>query len=154
MEDDYTYQFNTSLTPDEEILFRRWAEQQRRLSDLRDYDLRGAWKARVAQGDNGHLPDTYKKPNHPTFSAESQYSRGDMVGGRWEEGEGGKWVFWASPHNVRNYGVDGLQAYFRDNEPDASLILQQGAIDPMNELDRIFSPRIANNTALRYQNTR
>lgn len=30
-----------------------------------------------------HFPDTYKLPNHKTFSNESIYSRGPMMGGRW-----------------------------------------------------------------------
>lgn len=30
-----------------------------------------------------HFPDTYKLPNHPTFSNESIYSRGPMMGGNW-----------------------------------------------------------------------
>lgn len=30
-----------------------------------------------------HFPDTYKLPNHPTFSNESIYSRGPMMGGSW-----------------------------------------------------------------------
>lgn len=31
----------------------------------------------------GHFPDTYKLPNHRTFSNESIYSRGPMMGGNW-----------------------------------------------------------------------
>lgn len=31
----------------------------------------------------GHFPDTYKLPNHKTFSNESIYSRGPMMGGNW-----------------------------------------------------------------------
>ena len=30
-----------------------------------------------------HFPDTYKLPNHPTFSNESIYSRGPVMGGSW-----------------------------------------------------------------------
>lgn len=30
-----------------------------------------------------HFPDTYKLPNHPTFSEESIYSRGPNMGGSW-----------------------------------------------------------------------
>lgn len=30
-----------------------------------------------------HFPDTYKLPNHPTFSNESIYSRGPIMGGSW-----------------------------------------------------------------------
>jgi hypothetical protein len=38
--------------------------------------LRGAFKAGLRPSANGHWPDTYKKPNHPTFSVESQYATG------------------------------------------------------------------------------
>lgn len=38
-----------------------------------DYDLRGAFKAGVVPDAQGHMPDTFKKPNHPTFSVESEH---------------------------------------------------------------------------------
>jgi len=50
-----------------------------------DYDFPGAYKAGVQPDPmTGHWPDTYKKPNHPTFSEESIYS--SLTGtkpGRW-----------------------------------------------------------------------
>jgi hypothetical protein len=30
----------------------------------------------LPSAENGHWPDTFKKPNHPTFSVESQYATG------------------------------------------------------------------------------
>jgi len=42
------------------------------------------YDAAIRQLDNlQHFPDTYKLPNHPTFSNESIYSRGPMIGGNW-----------------------------------------------------------------------
>lgn len=43
-----------------------------------DYDLQGYWLNNNKQFPlmDQHLPDTYKKPNHPTFSIESQYYSG------------------------------------------------------------------------------
>lgn len=42
-----------------------------------DYDLQGYWKAnRSFPSTTFHLPDTYKKPSHPTFSNESIYYTG------------------------------------------------------------------------------
>ena len=56
-----------------------------------DYDLEAAYNALPYETmeawrtnpERNHLPDTYKLPNHPTFSNESIYSRGPMIGGSW-----------------------------------------------------------------------
>jgi hypothetical protein len=128
---DMSDRYNTQLSPDDEAAFRQWlaALSQSKgydaSQDLVDYDLRGAWKSGAAQAENGHLPDTFKKPNHPTFSAESQYSAGDMAGGNWAERDG-KWDFQASPHNVRMLSPEALQAYFARVEPDSRLRLPSG----------------------------
>jgi len=112
---------NTKLTPEEEARFLKWAAP--RMGDLEDYDLRGAWKANAQAASNGHLPDTFKKPNHPTFSQESQYSTPDQMGGQWlNDGRGG-WVFMASPLNMNNLGAMGLLDYFKQREPDAMPVL-------------------------------
>lgn len=137
-EDDYTLQFNTALSPDEEIAFQAWAKARNKLGDLYDYDLRGAWKDGAQQADNGHLPDTYKKPNHPTFSVESKYVTPETPGGEWIEREPGKWAFKATPYNVQNFGIEGLQGYFKENEPDVELILPESGVDPMIDMNRIF----------------
>lgn len=87
---DYSDKFNTQLTEDEEKQYQAWAKQIGHERDVYDYDLRGAWKAGAAQAENGHFPDTFKKPNHPTFSVESKYHDGKKyVGGRWvvEDGQ-------------------------------------------------------------------
>lgn len=123
--------FDTKLSSDEEPRFQAWVKQRsekegRDVSkDLSNYDLRGAWKADARAASNGHLPDTFKKPNHPTFSKESRYSgRDGKVGGEWLEGEDGKWEFVPSKTNLDNLGPDGLRKYFKEREPDARLRLQ------------------------------
>lgn len=76
-------QYNTILTNDEEKEFQSWKKQYAPKDSGADYDLRGAFKADLKPGADGHWPDTFKKPNHPTFSDESQYAKfGDP--GRWE----------------------------------------------------------------------
>ena len=115
--------YDTQLTPEEETAFLKWAQSQNRLGDLADYDLRGAWKAQVSQAGNGHFPDTYKKPNHPTFSDESQYSTPEMRGGHWS-GSDQRWAFWASPQNIKNMGLLGLSNYFNSREPDSLLVME------------------------------
>lgn len=84
----------TALPPREEAAFQMWALQ----NGIRDvdhpesrYDYRGYWKDIAARGgdatkmyDDGlHFPDTYKQHGHPSFSVESQYSRGLDDGGQW-----------------------------------------------------------------------
>lgn len=114
--------YDTTLKPEEENAFQDWAAKQNRLSDLVDYDLRGAYHANALAAANGHLPDTYKKPNHPTFSTESQYSTPDNPGGQWvEDGKGG-WVFWASPANLQHRTLSALVRYFNEVEQGNTLI--------------------------------
>jgi len=76
-------QYETSLTPQEETKFQDWKQQNAPNDSGFDYDLRGAFKAGV-QPDvaTGHWPDTFKKPNHLTFSDQSQYAkdRPDLAG--------------------------------------------------------------------------
>ena len=109
--------FDAPLTPEQEQQFIAWAKAAGRENDTQDYDLRGAWLANAQQAANGHLPDTYKKPNHPTFSDESQYSTPDNPGGQWADAGGGSYNFWASPTNLQNQTVTGLLNYFKQREP-------------------------------------
>ena len=93
MNEDFSGKFNTELSPREEQEFTRWIElaslkKQRDVGrDLETYDLRGLWKHGGSAKDEfamgSHAPDTYKKPNHPTFSKESIYSVGEYEGGDW-----------------------------------------------------------------------
>lgn len=120
--EDLTGKYNTKLTPDEEKRFEAWAKANGRQGDTYDYDLRGAWKDDAQTAENGHLPDKWKKPNHPTFSDESVYNGKDgKAGGKWVQGPDGKWRFLASDWNVKNMGEDGLSEYFRQNEPESVL---------------------------------
>lgn len=86
---DYDAEFNTILTPEEEDAFQEWKLRLAPDDSGKDYDLRGAYKAGItpagpeAGADEGHWPDTFKKPNHPTFSTQSRYAaQGEP--GRWE----------------------------------------------------------------------
>ncbi len=83
--------YNTELTSGAEKAYRgKFGDH----SD-KDYDLRGAFASHLTDGqpvgfapDTGgayfpnHLPDTFKKPNHETFSNESQYA---------DQGHPGSW---------------------------------------------------------------
>lgn len=87
-----TRSYDTKLSPIEEQQFQEWKQQYAPNDSGGDYDLRGAFKAGLRPDPKtGHWPDTFKKPNHPTFSNESQYARGEdaINAGRWE---GGKFI--------------------------------------------------------------
>lgn len=111
--------FNTPLNPKDEDKFLRWAQEAGKTRDLEDYDLRGAWKSGALTG--GHGPDTYKKPNHPTFSNESMYSTPQRPGGSWQQA-GDDWLFWASQQNMRSHPMGALADYFRQVEPGNNVI--------------------------------
>lgn len=120
---DEAANYNTPLSPQQEAAFLLWVQQTGRTADLADYDLRGAWKADAKTAGNGHLPDTWKKPNHPTFSAESIYSSPYTPGGAWSQLPGGRWRFTAGPQNLRTRSADDLKAYFDRVEPGNELVL-------------------------------
>ena len=124
---DMTTLYNTQLSPEEEASFQSWAKKSGRLKDLYDYDLRGAFKANAkGAAVNGHFPDTYKKPNHPTFSDESKYSgQGGYEGGRWSKDNDGRDVFTPSETNLRNMSASQLRDYFQRVEPDAVLDMRE-----------------------------
>ena len=111
---DFTDQYNTPLSSQEEAAFQKWrATLPTNLRNTSDYDLRGAWKANARAAANGHLPDTWKKPNHATFSTGSIYSTPDMRGGTWDDGSSpNNYIYEASPVNVRNMGMGRLAQYF------------------------------------------
>lgn len=68
--------YNTQLSDHDESQFQRWKEKYAAWDSGNDYDLRGAFKAGLTPDPKtGHWPDTFKKPNHPTFSNESMYAK-------------------------------------------------------------------------------
>lgn len=124
----YNAKYSTPLTPQEEPQFQAWRDAHNIRIDP-NYDMRGYWKAMQSgdpyakQGDNGHFPDTYKKPGHETFSDESQYSgRDGNVGGHWVQDSAGNWVGYdPSATNLKYRTPQQLQAYFDEVEPETQL---------------------------------
>jgi hypothetical protein len=130
---DFSDRFNTKLSKKEETEFLKWAEENNRLADLREYDMRGWWKefgnkrASFKMEDGQHFPDTYKKPSHPTFSDQSIYN-GAMVadgipiyGGTWGED-----YYQPSATMLRfMQHPQFLQDYFKKVEPNMRLMLPQ-----------------------------
>lgn len=132
---DMTNQYNTALTPQEEAAYQAWGRQQEQqtgrnpAADTFDYDMRGFWKSGGQFAANGHAGDTFKKPNHPTFSTFSQYNGVDgHAGGTWGGGLNGQpWTFSPSPTNLRMNDAGDLQRYFQERESGNRLILPQAA---------------------------
>jgi len=75
-DDDTDYSFlDTPLSPQGEAAFQIWKAQNAPRDSGWDYDLRGAFAAGIRPDpETGHWPDTYKKPNHPTFSDQSKFA--------------------------------------------------------------------------------
>jgi cell wall-associated NlpC family hydrolase len=74
-EEDYSF-LDTPLSTQGEARFQIWKAQHAPKDSGWDYDLRGAFKAGIKPDpESGHWPDTYKKPNHPTFSNQSKYAQ-------------------------------------------------------------------------------
>lgn len=85
-----------------------------------DYDYDAAKAAGVTATANGHWPDTYKLPNHITFSDESIHNKGGA--GHWEDLGQDKWSFTPGPENLKHHSMDDMRKYFKEFEPDATLI--------------------------------
>jgi hypothetical protein len=122
--------YDTQLSPDDEQQFQQWATQTSQkmgrdvMMDTEDYDLRGLYKGQGGFGENGHAPDTFKKPNHPTFSDQSQYhGQNGMQGGAWDQVDG-KDRFTPGPTNLQNWKPDQLRDYFNRAEPNVILNIQ------------------------------
>ena len=114
--------YDTALLPHEETAFQ--AQFPNHVQDTTDYDLRGAWKAGVTQDPNGHLPDTWKKPNHITFSDQSIYHGiGGNMGGQWAQKSDQSWSFTPSATNLTNTPAADMQKYFKQYETGNELIL-------------------------------
>lgn len=131
---DMSNRYNTQLSPEDEAAYQAWGQQQAAqnggrnpAADTFDYDMRGFWKSGEQFAANGHAGDTFKKPNHPTFSTFSQYNGVDgHQGGTWGGGQDGQpWTFTPSQTNLQMNQPGDLQRYFQDVEKGNRLILPQ-----------------------------
>lgn len=123
---DFTAQFNTQIPHHLSGSYQAWLGTLPSGMDQtgKDYDLQGAYLAGLNTADNGHLPDTFKKPNHPTFSDQSKYSgQGLGIGGTWTQAGDGSWQFQLSPDQLNMTSAQALQNYFKTYEPDSRLIM-------------------------------
>ena len=153
---DFTNRYNTPLSSQEEIGYKAWLNtvhpNQR---NTYDYDLQGYYKAAIDKVDpkrftlavdpkgNLHFDDRFKKPNHYTFSTDSQYNgRDGYYGGQWTDLGNGKWSFAVHPSNL--YSNKELRDYFNRNEKGNLLIDSRG--NAMAKLGFLYPEQL---TALR-----
>jgi hypothetical protein len=121
-DEDLSQQYNTQLSPEQEKAF----QQTPYARDTYDYDARGEFAA-GSNRDNptGHGRDTFKKPNHPTFSTGSQYSTGNETGGQWIDNGDGTWGFMPSATNDDHMSRKALLEYMRAYEPYTRVLPQR-----------------------------
>lgn len=109
--------FDTPLSPDDETSFQAWKAKYAPQDSGFDYDLRGAFKAGLAPDPStGHWPDTFKKPNHPTFSNQSIYAvDAPGMAGSWD---GDKFIPHQDPLTslAKGLGVEHQQREAQDYE--------------------------------------
>jgi len=152
MEDDiemlFLDSYNTKLTPQEEAEFLKWAKERSKLEgrnilmDLGAYDVRGFWKSKdyekVKPGQHGF--DTWKKPNHPTFSDQSVYHKSVLpdgtiaVGGHWTNDD----QFILGDSNMNIFGVDNLKNYMNKFEPQIKLVVPKGKSNSNAIIDKLW----------------
>ena len=129
-EDDFSDLYNTPLTDKEQVEFNNWAIEKAAVTgrdprnDMYDYDVQGFWRSGAYKNTDprGHGPDTFKKPNHTTFSNESIYHGKDgYEGGTWGDNS-----FTPSLTNLKWRTPTELYMYFKQKEPGTQLILPKG----------------------------
>lgn len=118
---DYTNKFNTPLTDEQQNSFNSKFSRK----DIYDYDMQGWFKNNPNADPNApgtHYPDTFKKPNHPTFSDESIYHGDQYQGGTWMQNEDKSDAFVPGKTNLELHGMPGLKDYFNKTEPNVELV--------------------------------
>lgn len=112
--------FNTKLGPADEQAFQAWKMLNAPNDSGEDYDLRGAYQAGLSKDpESGHFNDRFKKPNHPTFSDQSQYAVGDQRqrAGTWAGPDGPDQTF-VPPAPFADGGTPSFDERFTGTSPD------------------------------------
>lgn len=122
---DLTNSYNTELSPEDEEKYQAWAKTLGQAGNTYDYDLRGAYAAGQGPNGNGHFTDQFKKPNHPTFSDQSQYATdvNATPPGHWSTALDGNWNFQPSAQMMQQRSPEEMQAYWNRVEPNNHLVL-------------------------------
>lgn len=144
---DFKDKYNTDMSDKDYIEYLEWKKRlPERFSNTTDYDLQGFFMNKEAlrrfnenfllDPEKAHMIDRYKKPNHPTFSAESKWSGvDDHVGGTWAVDYKS---YIPSRTNINMVGSRGIMQYLydrdtvfysEDNLTDLTANFHLGAID-------------------------
>jgi len=119
--------YDTPLTPEEQAAYSKKFSSE----DSQDYDMQGFFKANPdvnPHTDGTHYPDTFKKPNHMTFSDESIYNgQNGNQGGHWGVDANGNDTFTPGVTNLALHTPQELQEYFAKVEPNVKLIMPDTA---------------------------
>lgn len=113
--------YDSQLTPEQQDAYSKKFGP----NDSLDYDMQGYFKANpdLEHKEGAHFPDTFKKPNHPTFSDESIYHGQDgNEGGHWGTADG-KDTFTPGATNLKSHTPEELKDYFNKVEPDVQLLM-------------------------------
>ena len=111
--------YNTDLGDLEESAYQIYLDYQNRERgrdldwDQGAYDGRGFWRSGASLGSNGHATDTYKKPNHPTFSNESKYADQYNPGGVWSPNK--PYTYTPSNRTKSLYRKEQIQYHLQDD---------------------------------------
>jgi len=73
---------------------------------------------KFASNPKQHLYDTYKKPNHWTFSNQSNFSTPQTPGGRWSLNKDSIDMFTPSAQNYNSHGIQAFNNYMKTREPN------------------------------------
>lgn len=138
-EQDFTGKYNTTIPPEKQADFDQWAETRMKTprteetpwggrdprKDRYDYDVNGFYLAGAQTAANGHGDDAFKKPNHTTFSNQSEWQGIDgYTGGQWGTHNGGRGAFQPSRTNLEFHSVPELDQYMNSDA-------EQGKVDQL-----------------------
>jgi hypothetical protein len=147
MNDEYfKNNFNTPIPEDKAVDYAKflaqYAKSGRDISDAtRDYDLQGYFMGggKIPEDGQAHFVDTYKKPNHMTFSDQSMYHNTTkdgvtFLGGSWGGNDEAGYTYTPSAHQISTPDrQQRLIQYFKKVEPNSSLIF------PMTDSTSVIS---------------
>lgn len=115
----------TKLDPGQEAAFQDWARSNK-LNDVdhpdSHYDYRGYYQKYGTQPhqQGTHFTDEYKQHGHPTFSVESNYSKGPNDGGNWTYEKGRENFHPGSSTAVDLRNAQGYEYAYKDPEADGA----------------------------------
>ena len=114
--------FNTPIPVNMLDKYKSWYSQlPKNLQETKDYDLQGAFLDNQITH-NSHLTDKFKKPNHPTFSNESIYSK-YASSGKW-----GNNTFTIPYRNINR--LEEIRKYLKGSDSTTYPVFNGGVVLP------------------------